>query len=69
MITVGELKEKLQNVIDVLEDYNNWQEVELVSNTYFLGHSRMFLGLSGYNGGYVDLCNIEDAIQRDEDEE
>ena len=59
-ITVKNLKEKLQSVIDDLEqNYDNEQKVRMVSNTYFLGHPNMFLGIAGRDGGYINLHDIE----------
>ena len=63
---VKELKEKLQSVIDDLEqNYDDEQKVKMVTNTYFLGHASLFLGIAGYDGGYVNLRDIE---TEDEDE-
>lgn len=67
-ITVKDLKEKLQSVIDDLEqNYDDEQKIRMVSNTYFLGNANMFLGIAGYNGGYINLSDIE--TEEDEDEE
>lgn len=66
-ITVSDLKDILQNALDNLEDYDDNQKVRLVSNTYFLGHANQFLGISGYDGGYLDLNDIE--IEEDEEDE
>lgn len=66
-ITVADLKEKLQGVIDELEEcYDDDDKIRMVSNTYFLGNANMFLGIAGYNGGYINLSNIE---TEDDDEE
>lgn len=68
-MTVKELKEKLEKVVNELEDYDDDQEIHMVSNTYFLGdYCRMFLGLSGWDGGYIDLSHIQ-IEDDDEDEE
>lgn len=66
-ITVSDLKNILQNALDNLEDYDDNQKVRLVSNTYFLGHANQFLGISGYDGGYLDLNDIE--IEEEDDDE
>lgn len=59
-ITVKDLKEKLQSVIEDLEqNYNDEQKIIMVSNTYFLGHPNMFLGIAGRDGGYINLHDIE----------
>ena len=66
-ITVKDLKEKLQSVIDELEEcYDEDDKIRMVSNTYFLGNANMFLGIAGYNGGYINLSNIE--TEEDEEE-
>ena len=67
-ITVGELKDILQNALDNLDDYEDDEKVSMVSNTYFLGHANHFLGISGYDGGYLDLNNIEIEEEDDDDE-
>lgn len=66
-ITVSDLKDILQNALDNLEDFDDNQKVQLVSNTYFLGNANQFLGISGYDGGYLDLNDIE--IEEDEEDE
>ena len=68
-ITVKELKDRLNGVLDDLNDLDDDQEIRLVSNTYFLGNSRMFLGLAGYNGGYLDLDCVFDSVEESEDED
>ena len=69
-LTVADLKEKLQSVIDDLEEnYDDDQKISMVSNTYFLGNANLFLGISGYDGGYIDLHNIETEDDDDESEE
>ena len=66
-IKVGKLKDILEGVLSDLEGLEDDQEIRLVSNTYFLGHANYFLGISGYDGGYLDLNNIK--IEDNEDEE
>ena len=63
---VAELKEILEDALHDLEEYDDDKEVRLVSNTYFLGDCYCFLGISGYDGGYVNLNN---PVEEDEDEE
>ena len=46
-ITVAKLKEKLQNVIDDLNE----------------------LGISGYDGGYLDLDNVAEHVVEDDDDD
>ena len=52
---VKELKEVLKEALAVLKEYKPSQEVDLKSNTYFLQGARVFLGISGYEGGYINL--------------
>lgn len=66
-IKVSKLKQILENALSDLEGLDDDQEVKLVSNTYFLGHANYFLGISGYDGGYLDLNDIE--VEDDEEEE
>ena len=66
-IKVSKLKQILENALSDLEGLDDDQEVKLVSNTYFLGHTNYFLGISGYDGGYLDLNDIK--VEDDEEEE
>lgn len=64
-MTVVELKRKLEQALNTLEDFEDNQKIKMVSNTYFLGNScRTFLGLSGYNGGYI---NLDDPVENQEE--
>lgn len=65
-ITVKALKEKLQEVVDQLEELEEDAELRLVSNTYFLGHPKMFLGL---RSGFISLDCIENSIECEDDED
>ena len=56
---IEELKQLLIEVLDNLEQYDDKDEVKMVSNTYFLGNPNHFLGIAGYNGGYIALDDIE----------
>lgn len=67
-MTVKELKNKLQRVINNLEGYDDDATINMVSNTYFLRDCRYFLGVSGYDGGYINLSNIEVEDEDDDDE-
>lgn len=63
---VKELRRRLESMLDTLEGYDDDREVKMVSNTYFLGGAcRTFIGISGYDGGYIN-CN--DMVEEDEDE-
>lgn len=65
-IKVSRLKDILQTALNELDNYEDDQKINLVSNTYFLGHANYFIGISGYDGGYLDLNNIE--VEDEEDE-
>lgn len=67
-MTVGELKNVLQDVVSELEWYEDSDSIKLVTNTYFLGYAPYFLGVSGSDGGYVSLRNIQESIEPSEDE-
>lgn len=72
---VKELRLKLERYLNNLDDYDDDDQIKIVSNTYFLGDNcRYFLGVSGYDGGYIDLDNSveedeEDFWEEDEDED
>ena len=66
-LTVLQLKDKLQDVIDVLDNYEDTDVIETVSNTYFINSD--FYAQIGRKG-FVDLENIEENINvKEEDEE
>jgi hypothetical protein len=65
---VGELKELLNEWLDVLENYEESDNIQMESNTYFLGGARYFLGKSGYDGGYINLSSLEEQIKLSEEE-
>lgn len=67
-MTVGELKNVLQDAVSELECYEDSDSINLVTNTYFLGYTPYFLGVSGSDGGYVSLRNISESIEQSEDE-
>jgi len=64
-MTVAKLRQYLQEAIDTLEIYDDNKEVNMVSNTYFLGHPQIFLGISGLDGGYI---NLDNPVDDDEEE-
>ena len=68
-ITVAELKEKLQNVINDLNELDDNEKLNLESNTYFLHGSSFFVGIAGYDGGYLDLDNVVEHVVRDDDDD
>lgn len=59
---VNELRELLQEKLDTLEQYEDDREIKMVSNTYFLGGCQYFLGVSGYDGGYINLSNLDEQM-------
>lgn len=68
-IKVKYLKEKLERAMNQLEQLDDEDNIHLESNTYFLHGANTFLGISGYDGGYLDLNRIEEAVEDDDDEE
>lgn len=67
-ISVAKLKEKLQDVINDLNELDDDKKLSLESNTYFLNGSRFFVGISGYDGGYLDLDNVAEHVEEDDDD-
>lgn len=65
---IKELREYFEGLVEELEGYDDDLEIKMVSNTYFLGNPLHFLGIAGYDGGYINLDAI-DAYDPDEDEE
>ena len=61
---VEKLKQILEDALEILEQYENTDKVKMVSNTYFLGNPYYFLGIAGYNGGYIALDYLEENIER-----
>ena len=68
-MTIKQLKELLEEKLEILEQYDEDKKIKLVSNTYFLGHPQYFLGVAGYNGGYLALDYLEEKIEEDMEEE
>lgn len=56
-MTVIRLKSLLSDALELLQGYDDDQKVKMVSNTYFLKGAYCFLGITGYDGGYIDLDN------------
>lgn len=68
-LTVAELREKLQEYVDILDNYDDNMEIETVTNTYYI-NSQYFMQFGRI--GFVDLGNLEDNIKTqdyDEDDE
>lgn len=61
---IEKLKQILEDALEILEQYEDTDEVKMVSNTYFLGNPNYFLGVAGYNGGYIALDYLEENIER-----
>ena len=59
---VKDLRKLLEEKLEVLEGFEDEQEIKTVSNTYFLGGAPIFLGIAGYDGGYVNLAYLEEQI-------
>lgn len=68
-ITVLDVKTRLQQALNALEQYNDEDTLPLESNTYFVNNREMFLGIRGYNGGYVPLSDIHEDVEIAQDEE
>lgn len=59
------LKEELEDLLRCLDDFDEEAEIHLSPNTY--GIHGTFIGFSGYDGGYLDLDNLEDSIEEKEE--
>lgn len=66
---VKDLKKLLEEKLEILEQYEDEDKIKMVTNTYFLGGAREFLGIAGYNGGYISLDNLEEQIDNEDSEE
>ena len=64
-IEVRKLKDILRSALNTLDMLDDNQKVRLETNTYFLNGARYFLGISGFEGGY---CNLSDIEVEDDDE-
>ena len=61
---VKELKEKLTEALERLENYNENDKVDVVFNTYHLRSKQCFIGL-GYDG-FVDLLHpVESEVKNE----
>lgn len=66
---VKDLKEILEKALETLEQYEDDDNIKKETNTYFLDGALHFIGISGYNGGYINLSDLEEQINRDEEED
>ena len=65
-ITVAELKEKLQEYIDILEQYDDDMKVPTSTNTYFMNSS---FWMQFGRIGFVDLGCLDENLSEQEDED
>lgn len=65
-MNVKKLKEILYTILDELEEIDEGEEVKLYSNTYFMGYPYYFLGISGNNGGFINLDNPTNKGEEDD---
>lgn len=68
-MTIKDLKELLEEKLEILEQYEDDDKIKMESNTYFLGGAHEFLGIAGYNGGYINLSCLEESIYNNDEEE
>jgi hypothetical protein len=72
-ISSAKIRKILENALDRLDEIDDCGDkpvnIKAVTNTYFLGDCWAFLGLSGYDGGYVNLDRIEEDEETWEEEE
>ena len=61
-ITVRNLKNKLENVLNQLDDLEDDQKLKLVGNTYFIGNPRIFLGITDHQGGYLEQYCLDSTM-------
>jgi hypothetical protein len=67
-MTIKQLKRVLANALEECESFDDDRKLYLQSNTYFVNGANYFLGVSGFDGGYLDLNKIPEMI-RDEEED
>lgn len=65
-LTVGELREQLQEYIDILDDYDDDAKIEVESNTYYV-KSQYFMQFG--RRGFVDLGNLDSIIDDSDDDD
>ena len=63
-MTIKQLKEHLQSVLDELDDFDDESEVRVVSNTYFLRGATHILET---RQGFIDLDNPVKESDEDDD--
>lgn len=66
-MSIADLKELLTEILDNLDEYEDNQEVDVYENTYWLNGAKYFLGISGYNGGYINLSSPLETEDEEED--
>lgn len=69
-VTVGDLKQYFEELLNDLEQYDDDMEVPTTTNTYFI-HSSYFMQYG--RAGFIDLANLidnlEEKLEEDEDED
>ena len=63
-MTIKQLKEHLQSVLDDLDNFDDESEVRVVSNTYFLRGATHILET---RQGFIDLDNPVSESEEDDD--
>lgn len=61
-MTIKELREKLESWIELMEDYEDDQQVRMVGNTFFV-HSNEYIAT---RHGFIDLYQLVDEEEDDE---
>lgn len=64
-MTVKEIRRYLERALDKMSDFDEDDKIVMVTNTYHLGDCHVFLGVSGFDGGYINL--EEPEIEEDDD--
>ena len=66
----SEIKEILRDALESFESIPDEFDLRLEPNTYFLGNCESFLGISGFDGGYISLDHDDlEEYQRNYGEE
>lgn len=65
-VTVRDLKETLQEYLDILEQYDDEKLVPTVTNTYFV-HSDYFMQYG--RTGFIDLGYLDENLEAEDDDD
>ena len=60
--TVGAMRKLAEDILEQLDGYEDDEKIKLVGNTYFLNGARRFIGISGFDGGYIAVDRISDSV-------